>query len=271
MLVSPQSKMDEGNFMYFLFALLSLSLTAHADDQPGFQKDFNYQVTELKSMGEAQALENLMTTDTRQKSICANRAHLWANDLARMRNIQTGKVFIHFTAKGEASENGDWAYHVAPYVIVKGEEVVLDPGFGVFHGKPVKLTEWTKYFGKSEKCIVLDPMDNPAHLALEKNDVGSDDVNPLSNRFGTARQYPSTEGICYIRKTPMYYQFPVAVYGVDLLHSGKAEYASYNLQSFDQDSVLMACQQATTLSFKMKHDCSSYLGIKKDPPRKKKR
>jgi len=256
--------------MNLLFALLSLTVSAHAD-QAGFLKDFNYQVTELKDMGQAQALENLMTTDTRQMSICANRAHLWANDLARLRNIQTGKVFIHFTAKGEANENGDWAYHVAPYVIVKGEEIVLDPGFGVFGGKPVKLSAWTKYFGKSENCVVLNPTENASHLVLEKNDIGSDDVTPLSSRYGTARQYPSTEGICYIRKTPMYYQFPVDVYGVDLLHSGKSEFSAYDMKAFDEDSVLMACKQATSISFKMKHDCASYLGIKKEKDKKKKR
>ena len=250
--------------MQFLLAILALATTAHAD-QPGFLKDFNYQVTQLKTMGQAQALENAMSTDTRLYSICANRAHFWANDLARKKNVQVGKVFIHFTAAGEADEDVSWAYHVAPYVIVNGKEMVLDPVFAAFNKKPVELSEWTNHFGKSPNCVELDPLNNPDHLKLEQNNVGFDNVTPLSPKTGNARQYPSTEGYCYIRKVPMYYQYPSEIYGADLFKSGKPEFSVFDYQDFQENSVLNACQQAMNVKFKMEHSCFDYLGLKKKP------
>lgn len=252
-----------------VFALF-LSIQSFAQAQtpsptPGYLSDFNYQVSQLKNVGQAQLLENFLTTETRNTSICANRAHQWSYELAKFKNIQTGKVFIHFTALGEANENKEWAYHVAPYVIVKGEEMVLDPSFAVFGKRPVKMEDWTLHFGKSKKCVVLDPANNPNHLKLEMNNVGADYISPLDERTGSARQYPSTEGICYIRKVPMYYQWPSEVYGADLYRSGKSEFAKFNYDAFDLEGVLQACKQAVKWSVQMNQSCADYLGIKKQP------
>ena len=247
--------------MHILLAIFTMISTANAQDI-GYLKDFNYQVQQLSSMRDAQILENFLTKETRNTSICANRAHYWAYELAKFKNVQTGKVFIHFTAEGEANENKDWAFHVAPYVIVNGEEVVLDPAFAVFNNAPVKMADWTNYFGKSKKCVVLDPLHNPAHLKLEMNNVGSDSNTPLDAKTGYARQYPSTEGICYIRKVPMYYQWPAQVYGTDLMRTGNTRYSDFNFQSFDQQSVLQACRQAVRWDVQLSVSCSKYLGIK---------
>ena len=254
----------EGKIMSLLLATLSIVSAAFAG-QPGFLKDFNYQVVQLKSIEQAEFLENSLTTQTRTTSICANRAHYWSYELSKFQHVQTGKVFIFFTAKGEANENGDWAYHVAPYVVVDGEEVVLDPAFSVFNGKPVAMDDWTQYFGKSSQCIVLDPAHNPEHLKLEINNVGSDDKTPLSENTGNARQYPSTEGTCYIRKVPMYYQWPSEVYGVDLYRAGNLDFKKFNYQGFDGQNVLSACKQAVRWDIQLGHSCSDYLGIKEKP------
>lgn len=256
---------------YLFLSFVTLSTLAHAQTAStptptpvGYLKDFNYQVSSFKSIGQANALMNLLETDTRKTSICANRAHLWSFDLNRWKGVETGKVFIHFTALGEATENKDWAYHVAPYVVVNGQEMVLDAGFpGVFHGRASKMSEWTEYFGKSQNCVVLDPVNNPAHLALEQNNLPNDGVTPLTYRSGSSRQYPSTEGICYIRKVPMYYQWPVDVYANDLRLAGKEGYGAYDFKAFDQEGVMDACQQALSLGFRMSKPCAKYLGFKK--------
>ncbi len=248
--------------MHFILVILSLISTANASE-PGFLEDFNYQVTQLKSVAQAQALENSLTVETRLTSICANRAHYWSYELAKFKNIQTGKVFIHFTKEGQAEENKEWAYHVAPYVIVNGEEMVLDPVFAQFRKRPVKLSDWTNHFGKSKSCVVLDPDHNPEHLKLELNNLGDDYKTPLDAKTGNARQYPSTEGICYIRKVPMYYQWPSEVYGADLFRAGNMQYSKFNYQSFDLDGVLQACRQAIKWKVQLQNSCSDYLGIKK--------
>ncbi len=250
--------------MHFLIALFTVISVAQADE-PGFLKDFNYQVSSVKSIGQAQLLENFLTTDTRKTSICSNRAHYWAYELAKFKNIQSGKVFIHFTALGQASENKEWAYHVAPYVMVNGKEMVLDPAYAVFGKRPVKMEDWTNHFGKSKKCVVLDPSNNPAHLKLEMNNVGADWITPLDSKTGAARQYPSHEGICYIRKVPMYYQWPSEVYGADLYRAGDANYAKFDYNDFDLDGVLQACKQAVKWGVQAGQSCNDYLGIPKKP------
>ncbi len=228
---------------------------------PGFLPEFQYQVTQFDNMAQAQAAMDIETTDTRQKSICGNRAQIWTYMMRKQANVQAGKVFIHFTKLGTADENKQWDYHVAPYVIVNGKEMVLDHSFDVFKGHPTPLSTWTKYFGKSEKCVVLDPIHNPTHLKYEHNNLSSDKETPLTFSGKGARQYPTTEGICYIRKVPMYYFNPMEVYAVDLYLAGDATYARYLKNDFDQSEVLQACRQAMSIQFRLNQSCNNYLGL----------
>lgn len=249
------------NLLFVLSALLALS-TAHASNQPGFLSEFNYQVTNLSSMEEAQRLMDIFDTRTTRTSVCANRAHFWAYDIFTKRNIQTGKVFIHFTPKGQADENGKWAYHVAPYVLVNGEETVLDAGFGYFKGAPTSLKKWSKYFGKDENCIVLDPINNPKHLKLEQYNMPNDWTLPKDWTSGGARQYPTPpNSTCYIRKVPMYYAYPVDVYGVDLYLNKVAGHERFFINQFNTGVVLSACNQAVKPGFKIEHSCKKYFGF----------
>jgi hypothetical protein len=242
--------------------MMGLGSMAQAQtESTGFLADYGYQVANLTSMRQAQSLMDTETRDTAKSSICANRADVWSYVMNRDRNVQVGKVFIHFTKDGEATENKQWAYHVAPFVYVNGQPMVLDNGFDVFNHQPVPLAQWENYFGKSDHCVALDPLHNPAHMALEQNNLPNDHVNPLTYTRGGARQYPSTEGICYIRKVPMYYVYPIDVYGADLALSGQSQFSSFLLNDFNKDDVLSACRQALTLSARISTSCASYLGI----------
>lgn len=245
------------------FIVLTAPVFAHgqSSEMPGFLSDYHYQVTNLSSYAEAQALMDTEAPETGNKSICGNRAQVWAYIMNQRKAVQIGKVFIHFTAKGQADENKEWSFHVAPYVMVNGEEVVLDRAFAAFNQKPTPLSNWTNYFGKSTKCVVLDPLHNPTHMNLEHNNLPNDQVDPISYKRGGARQYPSTEGICYIRKVPMYYAFPIDVYGADLALSGQSRFNSYLKSSFSKSDVLDSCKQAMTTSFRMSQSCAKYLGI----------
>jgi len=258
-------------FSFVFASLLTVGTpAAHAQSQtPGFLSDYQYQVVNLPSIQDAQRLMDLEYTDTRDRSVCANRAEIWSYMIKQKTGMNVGKVFVHFTDKGQADENGEWAYHVAPYVLVNGVEYVLDNGFYVFGHHPVRMTEWENYFGKSPNCVVLDPTHNPAHLALEQNNLPNDSVTPLNYKSGNARQYPSTEGICYVRKVPMYYWFPYQVYGADLYLAGNPEYARYISTDFNPDDVVDACKQASHLGsiFGRENACKKYLGLKEDKPK----
>ena len=244
-----------------LLALTSASF-AQSTPQPGYLADYQYQVANVTA-DQAASLMDTEFRKTSNQSICANRANLWSYIMNKEDSVQVGKVFIYFTSAGEANENKQWAYHVAPYVVVNGEETVLDNGFDVFNHQPTPLSNWTNYFGKSPNCIVLDPVHNPAHLALEQYDLPSDRVNPNTYTSGGARQYPVGPNgeTCYIRKMPMYYVFPVDVYGADLAVSGQSQYSKYILHSFDTDDVLASCKQALGFFQALSTDCSKYLGL----------
>lgn len=226
---------------------------------PGFQSDFNYQVTNVATLEEAQAIMDTEIGDLRNKSICANRAEIWSFIMNKQKHIQVGKVSIHFTALGETDDNKQWAYHIAPYILVNGEEYVLDSAFDEFKNHPVKMAEWQKYFGTSPNCVVLDPVHNPAHLKLEANNTGGRD--PFDFKHNRASQYPTNEGVCYIRKIPMYYFSIGEVYGADLALSGQEHYSSFIKNSFKQSEVMEACRQAVTPGFRKKTSCEKYFGF----------
>lgn len=249
-------------------------LPANAENDPAVLKDYgDYQLTVLNSFEEAKMLFDGLNREFRVTSICANRAHVWAYDMLRSNHgIRSGKVFIHFTPSGVADEDITWAYHVAPYVVVRekaivngvetyvNKEYVLDAGFGAIRG-PISIEKWSKYFGKSEKCVVLDPQNNPEHLKLEENN--SPGLHPNNHYVNGARQYPVPAGsTCYIRKTPMYYWTPAGVYGNDLAASGRSEYSYYTQTDFNEGQLVQACRQGIqgSLLFKKKW-CRKYLGF----------
>ncbi len=245
------------------FIILTAPAFAHGQtsETPGYLADYRYQVANLSSYSEAQAIMDLETAATRSNSVCSSRAEIWSFIMNKKTQIQVGKVFIHFTAKGKADENKEWAYHVAPYLLVNGKEVVMDRAFVEFNQKPTPLSNWTLHFGKSQNCIVLDPVNNPKHLKLEKNNLFADTATPFTNKNKPARQYPDSEGICYIRKAPMYYGTPADVYAADLALSGKNEYRQFVRSTFLNSDVLDSCKKAMTMSARFAQSCSDYLGI----------
>lgn len=236
---------------------------------PGYLADYHYQVANV-TQDEAQAAMKSERTDFQRDSVCADRAELWTYVMQDKFNISPGKVFIHFTDEGLPKEDKQWAYHVAPYVIVDGEEMVLDSGFSVFKGRPVKLTEWMKYFGKSDACKVLDPTHNKADLALEQNNLPFDQdesgnpLTPLNYTDGAARQYPATDGaICYVRKVSPVYRYPKDVYAADLALSGQHVYDKFLMKTFDKDEVSFSCNGVISRwrAKAIAGECSKYLGF----------
>lgn len=105
--------------------------------------------SELKSMEEATELFNGMLNDgDRRRSQCFKRAHIWAYDMWSKLGLSTQKIFIFYTQRYIQLEDFDWWFHVAPLVVVRGQDYVFD---GTFMTTPVSLKEWKNYFIKSEK------------------------------------------------------------------------------------------------------------------------
>lgn len=239
---------------------------ANAQAEVSILPDYdNYEISEV-TPAQASALFASLNRDFRSNSICANRAHVWAYDMLRNNGIKSGKAFIHFTPSGLADEDITWAYHVAPYIIVNDNgvktEMVLDAGFGSIRG-PITMSQWSKYFGKSANCVVLDPQNNPEHLRLE--DRSSPGLHPNNRRVNGAMQYPTPAGsTCYLRKTPMHYWMPYIVYGNDLYRSGRSEYSIYQTRDFNSAQLVQACKNGLSsngLIFNKRKYCREYLGF----------
>jgi hypothetical protein len=139
--------------------------------------------TNLSSLEHAQSLMDELKFYRKSYAECFQRAHLWAFELRQMMNIQSQKVFLFFTDRYTRRTGFDWWFHVAPFVLVNGTEMVLDP---YFFSKPVDLQTWTNYFMKSNtSCWIA----------------------------GTYQDYEAhqQDQDCILRKVPMYYFTPSSV------------------------------------------------------------
>lgn len=206
---------------------------SHADIDP------NFGVTDVGSMARAHQLWSSLNRDTRSKSICANRAMVWAYDMYRNQGIQTGKVYVFFTGNHPSSDDKTWVYHVAPYVLVNGQEVVLDAGFGDIQ-RPYTMEEWLYRFGRGN-CKVLDKLEK-AWGSMYYNDLQED---------------------CYARKVPMYYYMPMDVYDGDFNRDTDGDGITTR-NNFPMGEVLLACKQALNGPIlpnrKLKY-CKEYFGL----------
>lgn len=138
--------------------------------------------TELQSVEEATKVFNNMINDgDKRRTQCFKRAHIWAYDMWAKTGIFSQKIFIFYTVRYQELEDWDWWFHVAPMVLVKGEEYVFD---GTFMTKPITLKAWKDHFIKTDKitCPVIDKYQD-----YENN---------------------QWKRLCYLMKVPMYFLRP---------------------------------------------------------------
>lgn len=146
--------------------------------------------TDLQSLAQAtQIFEGMLNDGDKRRSQCFKRAHMWVFDMWSKLNITSQKVFIFYTQRYIQLEDFEWWFHVAPVVLVQGQEYVLD---GTFMTKPIPVREWQNFFIKSEK-ITCPVLDNYADLA--------------KNQWTR---------LCYLMKVPMYFLSPLDIENRDL-------------------------------------------------------
>lgn len=141
--------------------------------------------SDLQSMEQATEIFNSLLNDgDRRRSQCFKRAHIWAYDMWSKLGLFSQKIFIFYTQRYIQLEDFEWWFHVAPMIVVKGEDYVLD---GTFMSKPVTLKQWKDYFIKSE-----------------------DITCPMIDRY---QDYSENQWkrLCFLMKTPMYYFSPLNI------------------------------------------------------------
>lgn len=246
--------------LLLLAGVFSSSLLASPG--PGHLKDFDYQLTDFAQAGINKELvfsrlERKMID--LEKSICANRAHLWAYDIFRTTGAKTGKIFIFFGKSIWQGDKKGWMYHVAPYIIENGSEYVMEASYSDIE-KPLTVEEWAENetYGrvKGNECLEITAADTD-----------------LTEYFYERRTLPEQrEGNlpgarCYIKKVPGYYWFPASIAAHELGRDGKGKKVEFNPTSFDKEEVLSACVEAASSKLGRlfgggKDKCKKHLGMK---------
>ncbi len=136
--------------------------------------------TNLSSIEDAQKLMVELKYYRKSYAECYQRAHLWSLEMRQMAKVNSQKVFLFFTDKYIRENSFKWWFHVAPFVLVNGKEMVLDP---YFFDQPVDLQTWSDHFmPKHPKCRLAD-----SYQDYEDHNQDED---------------------CIYRKMPMYYYAP---------------------------------------------------------------
>ncbi len=112
----------------------------------------NFEVTSVGSFEDSKSLFKTMTTRTKRRSQCYNRAHVWSHRLSKVevagKKLNLGKTWIFFSRKYIKEYKYKWWFHIAPYIKLQGENgpYVMDRKFT---REPLKLQGWTNVFMKN--------------------------------------------------------------------------------------------------------------------------
>ncbi|MGK5084708.1 protein-glutamine glutaminase family protein [Bdellovibrionota bacterium FG-1] len=159
----------------------------------------NYTPTVLSSMNEAQELFR-SERELKHHSQCYERAHVWAREFEQFHGVKSMKVFMFFTSLLRHRFTSHflfwdkpykWWFHVAPFVYVGSEQVVLDREF---LGNAVPMEDWTfEFIGKvhHDNHKIPNPSRGEAHCqdAIHSSEFSQD---------------PNPSRYCVLRKVPMY-------------------------------------------------------------------
>ncbi len=104
-------------------------------------------ITDFRSSSAVDRVFYSQRTDVKKKSQCYNRAHVWSYEMRKFsengRKVQPGKMWIYFTKKYIRSYNYKWWFHVAPFVTLNGQDMVMDRKF---LKSPVTRRNWSDFF-----------------------------------------------------------------------------------------------------------------------------
>ncbi len=139
--------------------------------------------TDLPSEEEAVRIFRGMNRSYYSRTECTDRAHVWTYEEMRKNDLISRKVFLFFTNTYIRRYRYHWWFHVSPYVLVQGEERVMDRRYT---SGPRQMKTWTDIFMHSNRTC---PVSTYRHYR--------------SNRYGSEH--------CYLVKADMYYRLPLHV------------------------------------------------------------
>lgn len=243
--------------MKLAIALLLVSVSAFSADLK--LKDYQWTVTDIASKGlKKEVLFSRMDREfvKPSKSICSNRALMWANNFKNEYNLNTAKIFLFYTKKkGEVSLK-TWWYHVSPVVNENGNLWVMDAGFGSWINQPLTKEEWLFKFANSNNCKEINA--NETELVEM---IFNGQVFPHQTSYG---YYD-----CYYKFVPHTIWTPEVLATNLLGRDSDGRPARMERDEIDSNELYQACIEATTSSIGYamgtnKKECKRYAGIADD-------
>jgi len=192
-----------------LITNIQRATTAEADPSALDLNHFQYNTkrgftpTNLTTEAANNAFETMLNDGDRSRSQCFKRAHIWAFDMWSKLNISSEKIFIFYTQRQVQLEDNEWWFHVAPLVVVNGEDYVLD---GTFMDKPTPLKAWKDFFIKSKQINC-----------------------PIAKNYDEYTKNQWTK-LCYLMKVPMYFLSPLDIENRDLKNIQRNHWVLEELQ-----------------------------------------
>lgn len=139
----------------------------------------------LKNLDHARSFFYDARTTAREESQCYNRAHIWAYEWRKNRNLYSSKAWIFFTKRYIRKYKFEWWFHVAPMVHVVVNNSVKERVMDIKYAKgPIKLKQWSDIFMRDRADC------------------------PVVEKYTDQANYPES-GSCFLMKSSMYYYQPV--------------------------------------------------------------
>ena len=209
-----------------LIAILLLSFNSIAQDI--YLNDYNFTVSDVARRGYSKEaiFQNLDRKLVKiGKSICSNRALVWARQMEQQFGVSSAKVFLFYSEKTGEVGDKTWWYHVAPMVNENGNLWVVDAGFPKFVRRPLTRDEWLKKFAGSNNCKELQ----------------SEDEALIQNMFTMQRfpsQTPAGNFDCYYRVVSAPYWTPRTVALNMLGRNERGEPVNFSRERFNESELM---------------------------------
>lgn len=218
-------------------ALAFMAITANAKDMKLSQFDWTMTDIASKGLNKDDLFESMDTNFIKaKKSICSNRALMWAQDFKQKNGLDTGKIFLFYTKKKSKIGSKTWWYHVTPIVNENNKVWVMDPGFPGFIDGPLSISDWADTFVDSKNC-----------KEIKRTDAD------LIERMFSMQVFPQRTGHgfydCYYMLTPHTIWTPESL-GMSLTGAdGDGVPVNFSRPTIDADEYYQACVEATTSKF----------------------
>lgn len=170
-------------------------------------------ITDFRSSRSVDRVFYEQRTKTRKKSQCYNRAHLWSWEMRKFseggRKVQPGKMWIYFTKRYISDYKYKWWFHVAPFVTLNGQDMVMDRKF---LRTPVTRRAWSDFF--------IQPR---THC-------------PLITRYSQYANNPY-QGNCFLMRTSVHYHQPYQIENLELGHPVQRNWVEWELKIAYKDGA----------------------------------